>query len=95
MVIETFAGDWWDASQIYRKWALAEASSWTRAGPLAARAKRGAHGVAQWLIDTPLWAQGGGGARPSAANWAPQLAEHLDLKKMTHPCPHRVFKEIF
>ncbi len=79
VVLESFAGDWWDGSQIYRSWALAEAA-WTRAGPLSTRAKlAGANSVAQWLLDTPLWAQGGG-AGPSAAGFAPQLAYHLELK---------------
>ena len=79
VVLESFAGTWFDASQIYREWALAEAA-WTRAGPLSARAKlTGANSVAQWLLDTPLWAQGGGSG-PSAAGFAPQLAEHLELK---------------
>ena len=79
VVLESFAGTWFDASQIYREWALAEAA-WTRAGPLSARAKlTGANGVAQWLLDTPMWAQGGGSG-PSAAGFAPQLAEHLELK---------------
>ena len=79
VVLESFAGTWFDGSQIYREWALAEAA-WTRAGPLSARAKlTGPNSVAQWLLDTPMWAQGGGSG-PSAAGFAPQVAEHLELK---------------
>ncbi len=34
-VVETFAGDWWQAAARYRAWALQQ--PWTRKGPIAAR----------------------------------------------------------
>ena len=49
VVLAPFSGDWYDASLIYRGWALAEAA-WTRKGPLAARGD-----VPAWLLATPLW----------------------------------------
>ena len=36
VVLAPFAGDWFDAAQLYRAWALAGAD-WTRQGPLSAR----------------------------------------------------------
>lgn len=57
VVVAALEGDWWDASQRYRAWALKEAS-WTRAGDLASRSSR--PGYPAWLLRTPLWAQSWG-----------------------------------
>ena len=50
VIIESFSGDWFDASQIYREWVLPSAS-WTQAGNLSSRA---GHHVAQ-VRKTPSW----------------------------------------
>ena len=44
VVISFFDGNWWDASQIYREWAINQAD-WVRKGPIALR------------VDTPMWLQ--------------------------------------
>lgn len=49
-VVGVFSGNWWDASQIYRTWALAEAM-WTRQGPLSTRDR----GVPEGLLDMTVW----------------------------------------
>jgi hypothetical protein len=47
-VIGPFAGDWYDACQIYRDWALAQ--SWCRKGPLATRSD-----IPRWYKESPLF----------------------------------------
>ena len=47
-VLGPFQGDWFDACQIYRAWALQQ--SWCRKGPLATRAD-----VPQWYKKAPLF----------------------------------------
>ena len=49
VVVEAFSGDWWDAAQIYRSWALPNAL-WTRKGNLSARTD-----VPRWVLDAPVW----------------------------------------
>ena len=49
VVVAAVRGSWWDASQIYREWALAEAA-WTRAGNLSTRTD-----IPAWLLRAPLW----------------------------------------
>jgi hypothetical protein len=82
MIVQAFVGDWWDASQIYREFALNEAS-WTRAGSLATRAgTSGPQGIAQWMIDTPFWAEGAGTGAGGVAAYCGTLAQKLELKDM-------------
>ena len=77
-----YTGNWFDASQIYRQWALAEAS-WTRAGNLSARGgQEGPHGVAEWLIETPFWAEGAGTGAGGVASFCTGLATSLRLTNM-------------
>ena len=45
---------WFDAAEIYRSWALREAS-WMQPGTLKDKVARGA--FPQWLLETPLWVQ--------------------------------------
>ena len=52
VVLEGFAGNWFDAAQIYRAWAIKDAV-WTQQGTLAERVARGDY--PQWLLDTHLW----------------------------------------
>lgn len=47
-VVGSFAGEWWDACQIYRAWALKQ--SWCRKGPLATR-----DDVPKWYKEPPLF----------------------------------------
>jgi hypothetical protein len=47
--LQLFAGDWWDAAQIYRPFALAQAD-WTRRGPLVNRSD-----VPAWLLNMTTW----------------------------------------
>jgi hypothetical protein len=82
VVIESFSGDWFDGAQIYRDWALAEAS-WTRAGNLSARAGAGgAHGIADWLVNTPLWLEGAGTGAGGVASFNTGVLNALELKNL-------------
>ena len=47
-VVGPFTGDWWDACQIYRQWALEQ--TWCRRGPLAQR-----RDVPTWYKEAPLF----------------------------------------
>ena len=47
-VVGPFQGDWYDAAQIYRAWALKQ--SWARKGPLSRRAD-----VPKWYKEAPLF----------------------------------------
>ena len=49
LALAPFNGDWWDATQIYRNWSLPHAS-WTKQGPVIARAD-----TPRWLLDIPVW----------------------------------------
>jgi hypothetical protein len=49
VVLQAFHGGWWDAAQIYREWALNNAT-WARKGNLTTRTD-----VPAWLLRTPLW----------------------------------------
>ena len=60
VVIAGFEGDWFDASMIYRTWALREAV-WTRAGNLTTRS--GDPNYPQWLLEAPFWTTGDSGAQ--------------------------------
>ena len=64
-----FRGDWFDACQIYRRWALQQ--SWCRKGPLATR-----QDIPQWFKEAPLhfFADLGGFAEGKNA-----LADNLDI----------------
>ena len=52
VVLQSFRGGWWEAAQLYREWALANAV-WTRKGNLSARAA--ADDMPAWLLRSPLW----------------------------------------
>jgi hypothetical protein len=49
LTLALYSGDWWDASQVYRKFVLASAD-WTRAGPLSGRT-----GLPDWLPKLTTW----------------------------------------
>jgi len=49
VTLAIFRGDWWDASQIYRRWALPNVP-WTRSGPLASRTD-----VPKWMFNITTW----------------------------------------
>ena len=49
VVVELFEGGWWEAAQIYRGWALADAD-WTKAGPLSKRST-----APKWLFNLTTW----------------------------------------
>lgn len=51
VTLGVFTGDWWDASAIYRSWALRQ--RWSRAGPTITR-----RGTPGWFKELPLWLQG-------------------------------------
>lgn len=58
-VTGTFSGDWYDAAQLYREWALAEAS-WVTAGPVTERTD-----IPEWFKRVGLWwLHRGGTAEP-------------------------------
>lgn len=46
-VVGVFDGDWYDAAQVYREWALT--APWSKAGPVSKRP------IPQWVKDTDLW----------------------------------------
>ena len=47
-VVGPFNGDWWDACQVYRKWALKQ--TWCRKGPLATRKD-----IPKWYKESPIF----------------------------------------
>eukprot|EP00927_Polykrikos_kofoidii_P017927 TRINITY_DN18226_c0_g1_i1.p1 TRINITY_DN18226_c0_g1~~TRINITY_DN18226_c0_g1_i1.p1 ORF type:complete len:794 (+),score=114.91 TRINITY_DN18226_c0_g1_i1:108-2489(+) len=49
VVLGVFRGDWWDAADMYRSWALAHAT-WTKQGPLRQRGN-----IPQWLYSLTTW----------------------------------------
>eukprot|EP01051_Picozoa_sp_SAG22_P012817 SAG22_NODE_1368_length_4585_cov_2.663174_3_plen_173_part_00 len=51
-VLSVVNGSWWEAAQVYRRWALAEAA-WTRSGSLKDRVAAGT--LPQWVVDAPVW----------------------------------------
>jgi len=51
VVTGAFSGDWWDAAQIYRRWALAQ--PWSAGGPVRTR-----RDIPDWLRGLGAWAQG-------------------------------------
>ncbi|MEQ8280697.1 MAG: DUF6259 domain-containing protein [Deltaproteobacteria bacterium] len=64
VVLQTFDGDWWDAAQLYRAWAVQQV--WTSKGPLATRTDYPA-----WLLETDAWVR-------LDSHWAQQQEEaHL------------------
>ena len=50
-VTGSFAGDWYDAAQLYREWAHSEAT-WMKAGPVVDRTD-----IPDWFKDVSLWWQ--------------------------------------
>lgn len=50
-MIALYTGDWWDAAQIYRSFALT--TPWTSAGPIEKRT--GDQAYPRWFLDTTLW----------------------------------------
>lgn len=58
VVVAAINGDWWDASQVYRAWALDNAH-WTRKGKLSSRPD-----IPQWLLATPIWVRLSGADDP-------------------------------
>eukprot|EP01048_Picozoa_sp_COSAG05_P010562 COSAG05_NODE_937_length_6525_cov_6.136632_8_plen_451_part_00 len=75
VVLAAVDGDWWDAAQIHREWAVAEAI-WTANGTTAQRAARGA--VPTWFLDTPLWVEGTS-AGSTVGYWCTVLQKTLGL----------------
>lgn len=49
ITIKPFEGDWYDAANIYREWALPNAD-WTKKGRLAERTN-----IPQWTYDITTW----------------------------------------
>lgn len=60
VVLEAIDGDWWDAAQVHRRWAIDHAV-WTQAGTVAERAKSSAFPA--WLLRTGLWVEGASNAQ--------------------------------
>eukprot|EP00943_MAST-04B_sp_MAST-4B-sp1_P009907 g9907.t1 len=50
IVISAFENDWWDAAQIYRKWALTSAD-WTKQGSMAQRMDK----IPSWAFELTTW----------------------------------------
>lgn len=85
VVLAGFSGNWWDAAQIYREWALSNAV-WTRRGNLTTRAATET-GYPQWLLRAPLWTQGGpagncGGCGSDNHSMATWLSDHAALVEL-------------
>ncbi len=53
-VLRAFRGDWFDAAQVYRKWAAKEAEWWPEGD------NRGRTDTPRWFQDIAVWAQTGG-----------------------------------
>ena len=58
--------DWWDISQVYRKWVLPNAH-WTALGPLDKRIADGA--LPAWLPNVTLWVNNNWGGDPLGPNY--------------------------
>ena len=50
IVISVFENDWWDAAQIYRRWAL-KSADWTKQGSMAERMDQ----IPSWAFDLTTW----------------------------------------
>ncbi len=53
IVLGAYQGDWWDAAQMYREWALQQ--KWCARGPLVTRAD-----IPRWVKETDVWIRGQG-----------------------------------
>ena len=49
VTLTVYDGEWWDSTQIYRKWAL-ENADWTKEGPVATR-----EDIPDWLDNSSVW----------------------------------------
>jgi hypothetical protein len=58
-------GDWWDITQVYRKWVLPN-SHWTQLGPLDSRTGQGSP---DWLENVTLWVNNNWGSDPLKPLW--------------------------
>ncbi len=68
VVIGPFKGDWYDACQIYRKWALT--APWTAKGPMHKRAD-----YPKWLADMPYW---------TIADYGDETGLEREIKKLEY-----------
>jgi hypothetical protein len=71
VVIAAYEGDWWQATRIYRKWALQQA--WTAKGPIGAR-----DDIPTRFTDLGLWFLGGG-APAEVRPWMMDAGERCDV----------------
>ena len=78
VVLAAVDGDWYDAAQIHRKWAVAEAS-WTTYGTTRQRAASG--DVPEWFLKTPFWVEGALGGT-AVSYWTEVLTESVGLKDL-------------
>ncbi len=76
-VTELFRGDWFDAAQVYRNWARAEAQWWPR-GDLAGRPD-----IPKWMRDTVMWAHEMGDA-DNVVEPAIKLSKYLGVPTAVH-----------
>ena len=89
-----FRGDWYDACQIYREWAIRQ--TWCRKGPLFTRKE-----VPEWYKEAPLFlytnlADSATGTHSVTKNLpiaADNVREWLDFTGMRLPCDLRDWKE--
>jgi hypothetical protein len=72
-VVLQSTGDWWDASQIHREWAVSSAV-WTAGGNLADRATS----VPAWFVRTALWVEGAS-IGSAVLHWTKVLQDALGL----------------
>ena len=89
-VVGPFTGDWFDACQMYRQWALAQ--TWCRQGPLASRPD-----IPEWFKTAPLhffadigaFAEGAHALKDNLTITADHLLEFIDWAGM--PLPATVY----
>lgn len=74
--IKTFAGDWYEAAKIHRKWALDQ--PWTARGPIKYRRSGGAQ-VSQAVYDPMLWLKDNRTANDSLAKDVVRLRNYFGV----------------
>lgn len=75
--VETFRGDWFDAAQIYRRWASEHADWWPEKG------KWGRTDTPPWFEDIAVWALTGGAAE-QVVEPVKKFAEYMGVPSAVH-----------
>lgn len=86
-VVRPFQGDWWDACQIYRQWAIQQ--RWCRKGPLADR-----DDIPKWYKEAPLYLMTDSYAKPeNVTATRDHYLQFLKWAGVSLPCNWYTWKE--